>query len=673
MENQALRARFALILLVLAALACNSLAVPVATVHPAPTATAPAGPTSSAPALTPAAAATGAANVNTILAVAVRLDGSQPTLVGYLGDPAQAPFQPPAGRYYVDVLDSNGLTLSLGAVNVAAGTAVPLPASVAAAGGKADPTQASLLATLGKFLIEAELAKLTAYDAASKGFSAPLFAKAVQPGQDSLDQLYAHYDELGRQEQSVLAAADALQTQVPAAFARPGGGAGWLAALAPGQAPRPAARQMPGLKDALLGFFGYARDTGLRARQRIIQISAGLSPGDKADAFDALRSGFKSDAQNFDDLLAQLATGKLDNQAAQMESDLRNSPTFAAAAQQANDTVGQIVKREGGELVTKGVELQVEVIKTVLGKLSPDLTKGYDLAEKGAKWAQYVQDFYNNPLNAAEQLTREQLTEKIKERIASDLADCCPGIPSDIADQIAGTVSEQAVGAIPQLTLDSTAIAATAAQHSVETQQAQATAQQQTAEAAAQQTAEAAAQQTAEAAAQQAAAATQTEIARRAAQAATTVPTVAPQPVNITSEGSVFASSTADGYPAQAAVDGDRTTSWFSTGPDPNGKPTTFTWTGTKDDLISNVSIFSNSQNSNPDFREGYYFSGVTVEVLDASGSVVFQKFVSLAGTPDPDVSVQPNVLGRTVLLLFTGSESQDCGGFSEFIVTALR
>src|SRR5258708_35882017 len=103
-------------------------------------------------------------------------------------------------------MDAQGLVLSLGAVTVAAGKPVPMPASVAGAGGKADANQANLLNTLGKFLIEAQLAKLDAYDAASKGFSEPLFSKTVQPGEDSLNLLYAHYAEIGSQGQAGLAA-----------------------------------------------------------------------------------------------------------------------------------------------------------------------------------------------------------------------------------------------------------------------------------------------------------------------------------------------------------------------------------------------------------------------------------------------------------------------------------
>src|SRR5262249_15401990 len=154
------------------------------------------------------------ANANTILAIAVRLDGGSPTLVGYLDDPTQAPFKPAAGRYLVDVLDANGLVLSLGAVNVAAGAAVPMPASVSGAGGKADARQAALLTTLGKFLIEAELSKLDTYSALSAGFTKPLFSKDVQPSQDNLNHLVAHNTEISNEEPAVLAAADTLQTQI---------------------------------------------------------------------------------------------------------------------------------------------------------------------------------------------------------------------------------------------------------------------------------------------------------------------------------------------------------------------------------------------------------------------------------------------------------------------------
>lgn len=150
-------------------------------------------------------------------------------------------------------------------------------------------------------------------------------------------------------------------------------------------------------------------------------------------------------------------------------------------------------------------------------------------------------------------------------------------------------------------------------------------------------------------------------------------PPVAPE-IDITREGTVRASTTYPGYPAELAIDGDPTTSWFSTGPEPNGVPTRFEWTHGRDDLITTIYVHGNGENATPDFRTGYGFGSVTVQVLDTGGKVVFeQKDIPLPGSPDPDVTIHPNVTGRTVVLLFTGHESPDCGGISELQVKADR
>ena len=46
-----------------------------------------------------------------------------------------------------------------------------------------------------------------------------------------------------------------------------------------------------------------------------------------------------------------------------------------------------------------------------------------------------------------------------------------------------------------------------------------------------------------------------------------------------------------------------------------------------------------------------------------------FRQEVALPGTPDPDVTVSPNVVGTAVDLYFEGHESPDCGGFAELRV----
>ena len=121
------------------------------------------------------------------------------------------------------------------------------------------------------------------------------------------------------------------------------------------------------------------------------------------------------------------------------------------------------------------------------------------------------------------------------------------------------------------------------------------------------------------------------------------------------------------------SVDGDLGTSWFSAGPEPQGGPTIFLWTGRQEDLISSVAVFSNALNNDPSVRRNFGFGSVVVQVLNASGTVVFQQFVDLPGTPDPNITVQPRVVGRAVRLLFSGHEDPHCGGFSELQVFAER
>ncbi|MCI0862285.1 MAG: hypothetical protein J4N82_10165, partial [Chloroflexi bacterium] len=117
----------------------------------------------------------------------------------------------------------------------------------------------------------------------------------------------------------------------------------------------------------------------------------------------------------------------------------------------------------------------------------------------------------------------------------------------------------------------------------------------------------------------------------------------------------------------------DDGTAWFSTGPEPGGVPTTFLWTGAQDDFIAFIEILNNAFLYNASFRTGCGFGTVTVQVLDAGGAVVFEATEDLAGTPDPDVHLTPNVVGRSVRLLFLGHENVDCGGFSDLEIGVYR
>jgi hypothetical protein len=139
-------------------------------------------------------------------------------------------------------------------------------------------------------------------------------------------------------------------------------------------------------------------------------------------------------------------------------------------------------------------------------------------------------------------------------------------------------------------------------------------------------------------------------------------------------EGSVVASTEFSGsFEAELSVDGDLSSSWFSSGPENNGVPSIYTWTGTRDDCFESISISGNAQHSNSSFRTDFGFGQATILILDASDDPVFSETVQLPGTPDPDRIVMPGVMGRKVQIEFLGHESDDCGGFSELIINALR
>ncbi len=143
----------------------------------------------------------------------------------------------------------------------------------------------------------------------------------------------------------------------------------------------------------------------------------------------------------------------------------------------------------------------------------------------------------------------------------------------------------------------------------------------------------------------------------------------------ITGEGQASASSVFSGtYPSSLGVDGDLSTSWFSSGPGGETDNTSvYSWINDQDRCIRSIAVTGNEFHATTNFRTNFGFGQLTVEVRDASDTVVFSKVESLPGTPDPAVTIDTGgVVGRSVRLLLQGHESNDCGGFAELAVNAL-
>jgi hypothetical protein len=145
------------------------------------------------------------------LAVAFRLDEGSPVMVAYVGDPAEDPFQLPAGRYYIEALDQGDVVVSLGTVDVQSGETVDLPASLEAAGGLADPERAEPLMTLANFLVDAELAEYAFLEIVSGGFERSLFDPDVEVTAADVESLFGMYEEILAQKDGVLAAFRQIQ------------------------------------------------------------------------------------------------------------------------------------------------------------------------------------------------------------------------------------------------------------------------------------------------------------------------------------------------------------------------------------------------------------------------------------------------------------------------------
>ena len=142
---------------------------------------------------------------------------------------------------------------------------------------------------------------------------------------------------------------------------------------------------------------------------------------------------------------------------------------------------------------------------------------------------------------------------------------------------------------------------------------------------------------------------------------------------NVTAAGSVSASSIFSGsFDVDLAVDGELDSSWFSAGSITDGTESVFSWIGSAEHCLVSIGFEGNGLHSNTQFREGFGFGQMTVEIRDSSDTVVFSKIESLPGTPDPSRFIDTGgVVGRSVHLRMQGHESNDCGGFAELTINA--
>ena len=374
-----------------------------------------------------------------VLTIAVAASGTTPAMIGYVGNLREHPLPVPAGRYYIESLRADGSVVSFGLVNVGSFGFSTAVEGTPAGKSVIDPSRAEQLTSLLEFLVDVERAKLTALSIASSGFTAPLFDTSTSTnGMVGLEDLYALYAEIAEHEQAVLSALDGFRA---VASAGPK-----VAAAVPVLGVIDAIR---GVKNELLGFFGFVGDAGQRMRERILRVSPRLGPDDKEEAFGAVPEATRGGATNFDELVGLLKNGDLDHHAAVIFGKLQS--TSAAFNFEAQGVLGDrpglaVAHEEGAELVTKGAELNAKIIRTVLAARFPDISDGFDLADKADAWAQYVTGIYTDPLGTLEGQARERVKERIADRIKVDLQSRFPDFSEALTEEIAEAIGEKVVG-----------------------------------------------------------------------------------------------------------------------------------------------------------------------------------------------------------------------------------
>lgn len=139
----------------------------------------------------------------------------------------------------------------------------------------------------------------------------------------------------------------------------------------------------------------------------------------------------------------------------------------------------------------------------------------------------------------------------------------------------------------------------------------------------------------------------------------------APKIVNLSLGASATASSTfSPEFPARLGVDGDPTSSWFSSGS--AAGPSVYTIALKKAATITRIEFVNNGAHDNSAFRSGFGFRQWTLELLDASKKVVHTARSGGSGLVSQNVRI-PGIAG-VAFVRFTGTqhEAHNCGGFAE-------
>ena len=224
------------------------------------------------------------------LGVAVRQVSQGPALAAYAGPTGEETFWLPAGQYYIEAVDENGTVIVLDRVAVAAGEGggsfVNLPASFTQTGGQPDAQRQADIQAAANFLVDVNLARLTALEILSDGFKYPLYSLPGDVSLDDVDLLLAQYPGLLAQQENALAAITRLESRAGVAIYAPRG--------------RIMARSHAGIVSGIFTFFGFLGGAGERASEQIQLVAEKIQdPALRAEVFAEVSPALTGGARKF--------------------------------------------------------------------------------------------------------------------------------------------------------------------------------------------------------------------------------------------------------------------------------------------------------------------------------------------------------------------------------------
>lgn len=259
----------------------------------------------------------------------------------------------------------------------------------------------------------------------SNDFTVPLFDTTVEADDDD-------YDLLGEAIAKVVAAGDEYQEAINY-FDQQN-------SLTPTAAARFSFISPSGILSSIKNFFwDWAKGSGERASQRILQINAQMDPQTRQEMFNVAHDKFGDTVgTNQAEFIQKLQNGQLNNQAHQLHSNFTSSPEtldYAIYAKSNKMDTTSIAHQEGADGVTKGVDVVIDAATTVVNSKFDGFSDAFD---KGKNAVEDANKLVEDPFGYAADKVKSELEGK-----ASQWLQDKTGASADVADLAAEQASAQ--------------------------------------------------------------------------------------------------------------------------------------------------------------------------------------------------------------------------------------